>query len=76
MKSLGLGLILILGTNSAFQANAFQDIKKSGDTDLEAVDAVIGGTAPGECVPLQLTGSLLDGTLIEGEDLVVLLEKK
>ncbi len=40
MKSLVLGLLLILGAGSAFQADAFQDVKKPADIDFEKIDAV------------------------------------
>ena len=40
MKYFVLGLILILGTFSAFQADASQDSKKSAEADLEKIDAV------------------------------------
>ena len=40
MKYFMLGLILIFGTISAFQANASQDSKKPADIDFEKIDAV------------------------------------
>ena len=40
MKTFVLGLILILGTFSAFQADAAQDSKKPADIDFEKIDAV------------------------------------
>ena len=40
MKYLVLGLILIFATSPAFQADAFQGSKKSGDIDFETIDAV------------------------------------
>ena len=40
MKYFVLGLILIFATISAFQADAFQGSKKSGDIDFETIDAV------------------------------------
>ena len=35
-----LSLILILGTDSTFQADGFQDSKKSADSDLEKIKAI------------------------------------
>ena len=40
MKTFVLGLILILGTFSAFEADASQDSKKPADVDFETIDAV------------------------------------
>ena len=40
MKYFVLGLILIFGTISAFQADASQDSKKPAEIDFEKIDAV------------------------------------
>ena len=40
MKIFVLGLVLIFGTISAFQAHASQDSKKPADIDFEKIDAV------------------------------------
>jgi hypothetical protein len=40
MKYLIICLILILGTFSAFEADAFQDSKNPADVDFENIDAV------------------------------------
>ena len=40
MKYTVLCLIIVLGTGSSFQVNAFQDNEKSADIDLEKIDTV------------------------------------
>jgi hypothetical protein len=44
--------------------------------DTRAVVKALGEVEDRECLTLQLTGNLLDGTAIVGEDVVVILKKK
>ena len=52
----------------------FMDLTLKFDT-REVVKA-LGKVKDGECLTLQLTGNLLDGTAMVGEDVVVILKKK
>jgi hypothetical protein len=54
--------------------DGFMDLTLKFDT-REVVKA-LGKVKDGECLTLQLTGNLLDGTAMVGEDVVVILKKK
>jgi len=54
--------------------DGFMDLTLKFDT--RKVVKALGKVKDGECLTLQLTGNLLDGTAIVGEDVVVILEKK
>ena len=41
----------------------------------QEIVGVLGDVEDGECVVLQLTGNLMDGTPIEGEDVILVLDK-
>lgn len=44
--------------------------------DAQAVIAALGAVTDGQCLVLKLTGNLLDGSPIKGEDVVVIRKKK
>lgn len=54
--------------------DGFMDLTLKFDT--RAVVKALGEVEDRECLTLQLTGNLLDGTAIVGEDVVVILKKK
>ncbi len=43
--------------------------------DAQEIVAAIGAVTDGECLVLEVTGNLKDGTPIQGEDVVVILKK-
>jgi len=43
--------------------------------DRQEIVGALGDVEDGECVVLQLTGNLMDGTAIEGEDVMLILKK-
>ncbi len=53
--------------------DGFMDLTLKFDT--QEVVKTLGKVKDGECLTLQLTGNLLDGTAIVGEDVVVILKK-
>ena len=44
--------------------------------DTQEIVSALGDVSDGDCVVLHLTGNLLDGIPIVGEDVVVILKKK
>jgi len=44
--------------------------------DAQAIIAALGAVTDGQCLVLKLTGNLLDGSPIKGEDVVVIRKKK
>ena len=68
-------------SNGITSATDCTDLGPDGFTDLiltfdvQGIVAALGDVADGDVLILTLTGNLLDGTSIEGEDVVVILKK-
>ena len=54
--------------------DGFEDLTLKFDRQ-EIVAAIVEEVEDGKCVVLQLTGNLMDGTPIEGEDVILILDK-